>query len=107
MQDFFISARTNSKKVYESDSESCIQVSISIYILVMVNVDIYGIVSTIEIYENRTALLQFSVDSNSVQSTVTNNISIQQTVIDLVPMHDAQPQNNTIPILKYPGKFDK
>ena len=31
-------------------------------------------------------LLQFSVNSNSVQSTVTNDKSIQQTVIDLVPM---------------------
>ena len=31
-------------------------------------------------------LLQFSVNSNSVQSTVTNNKSIQQTVIDLVPI---------------------
>ena len=31
-------------------------------------------------------LLQFSVNSNSVYSTVTNNKSIQQTVIDLVPI---------------------
>jgi hypothetical protein len=31
-------------------------------------------------------LLQFSVNSNPAQSTVTNNKSIQQTVIDLVPM---------------------
>ena len=31
-------------------------------------------------------LLRFSVNSNSVQSTVTNNKYIQQTVIDLVPM---------------------
>ena len=31
-------------------------------------------------------LLQFFVYSNSVQSTVTNNKSIQQTIIDLVPM---------------------
>ena len=31
-------------------------------------------------------LLQFSVNSNSVQPTVTNNKSIQQTIIDLVPM---------------------
>ena len=30
-------------------------------------------------------LLQCSVNSNSVQSTITNNKSIQQTVIDLVP----------------------
>ena len=29
---FFISARTKSKKVYESDSESCIQACISIYL---------------------------------------------------------------------------
>ena len=34
-------------------------------------------------------LLQFSDNSNSVQSTVTNNKSIQQTVIYLVPiMHN-------------------
>ena len=31
-------------------------------------------------------LLQFFVNSNSVQSTVTNNKSVQQTVIDLVPI---------------------
>ena len=31
-------------------------------------------------------LLQFSVKSNSVQSTVSNNKSIQQIVIDWVPM---------------------
>jgi hypothetical protein len=52
---FFISARTKSKKVYESDSLKCIQASISIYIIVMANVDI---VSTIENYEN-TTVFQF------------------------------------------------
>ena len=54
----------------------------SVYILVMANVDIYGIVSTMKIEQ----LLQFSFNSNSVQSTVTNNKSIQQIVIDWVHM---------------------
>ena len=45
----------------------------------MANVDIHVIVSTIENYENRTVTLI------SVQSTVTNNNSVQQIVIALVP----------------------
>ena len=91
----------------------------------MANVDIHAVVSTIENYENRT-LTPISVSNNSVQSTVTNNSSaqsmvtnnncvqstvtnnhnsVQQTVIDLVPM-TPNPQNNTIPILKYPRECD-
>jgi hypothetical protein len=42
-------------------------------------------VSTIETNENRT-VTPISVSDNSVQSTVTNNNSVQQTVIDLVPI---------------------
>ena len=41
----------------------------SVYILVMANVDIYAIVSTIENYENRTVNPIF-VSNNSVQSTL-------------------------------------
>ena len=50
-------------------------------------------------------LLQFSDNSNSVQSTVTNNKFF---LANRYPFgsHDAQPKNNTIPILKYSGKFD-
>jgi hypothetical protein len=44
----------------------------SLYILVMPNGDIHAIVSTIENYENRTVTVMF-VNSNSIQSTVTNN----------------------------------
>ena len=51
----------------------------------MANVDIYAIVSTIENYENRTVTPIF-VSNNSVQSTVTNNNAIKQTVIDLAPI---------------------
>ena len=51
----------------------------------MTNVDIYTIASTIENYENRTVTPIF-VCNNSVQSTVTNNNSIKQTVIDLAPI---------------------
>ena len=47
-------------------------------------------------------LLQSSINSSSVQSTVTNNKSIQQTVIDLVPMMP----NPRITLFPYPGKFD-
>ena len=50
----------------------------------MTNVDIYAIMSTIENYENRTVTAIF-VSNNSVQSTVTNDNSIKQTVIDLAP----------------------
>ena len=57
----------------------------SVYILVMANVDIYTIVSTIENYENRTVNPIF-VSNNSVQSTVTNNNAIKQIVIDLAPI---------------------
>ena len=56
---FFISACTKSKKFYESDSLKCIQASISLYILVMANVDIHCIVSTIANYENRTVTAIF------------------------------------------------
>ena len=48
----------------------------------MANVDIYVIVSTIENYGNITVTPIF-FSSNSVQSTVTNNNTIKQTVIDL------------------------
>ena len=51
----------------------------------MMNVDIHVIVSTIENYENRT-VTPISVNTNSVQSMVTNNNSVQQTVIALVPI---------------------
>ena len=50
----------------------------------MTNVDIYAIMSTIENYENRTVTAIF-VSNNSVQSPVTNDNSIKQTVIDLAP----------------------
>ena len=53
--------------------------------LVMANVDIYAIVSTIENYVNRT-VTPFFVSNNSVQSTVTNNNPIKQIVIDLAPI---------------------
>jgi ribonucleotide monophosphatase NagD (HAD superfamily) len=56
----------------------------SVDVLMMTNVDIHAIATTIENYENRTVTLIF-VSNNSVQSTVTNNNSIQQTVIDLAP----------------------
>jgi hypothetical protein len=52
----------------------------SVDILVMANVDIYAIVSTIENYENRT------VTPISIQSTVANNNSIKQNVIYLSPI---------------------
>jgi hypothetical protein len=67
--------------------------------LVMANVDIHAIVSTIENYENRT-VTPISVNNNSVQSTVTNNNYVQQTIIDLAPIIP------TFPIIKYPGKCD-
>ena len=57
----------------------------SVDILVMANVDIYAIVSTIENYENRTVTPIF-VGNNSVQSTVVNNNSIKQNVIYLAPI---------------------
>jgi hypothetical protein len=52
---------------------------------VIANVDIHVMVSIIENYENKTVTL-ISISNNSVHSTVTNNNSVQQTVIDLVPM---------------------
>ena len=55
---------------------------LSLDILVTAIVDIYAIVSTIEIYKNRTVTPIF-VSNNSVQSTVTNNNAIKQIVIDL------------------------
>jgi hypothetical protein len=57
----------------------------SLYILVIANVDIHAIVSTIQNYGNRTVTAIFD-NSSAVQSTVTNNKTIQQTVIHLVPM---------------------
>jgi hypothetical protein len=45
---------------------------LSLHILVIANVDIHDIASTIQNYENRTATAIFD-NSNSVQSTVTNN----------------------------------
>ena len=48
----------------------------------MANIDIHAIVSTIENYENRT-LTPISVSINFVQSTVSNNNSVRQTVTDL------------------------
>jgi len=68
----------------------------------MANVDIHAIVSTIENYENKIA----TPISDSNNSTVTNNSSVPQTVIDLVPINNAQIQISTIPILKYQGKSD-
>jgi hypothetical protein len=49
------------------------------------SVDIYAIVSTIENYENRTVTPIF-ISNNSVQSAVTNDNAIKQTVIDLAPI---------------------
>jgi hypothetical protein len=48
-------------------------------------------------------LLQFS-SMITVQSTVTNNNAIKQTVIDLAPI--LLNSRITLPILKYPGKCD-
>ena len=50
----------------------------------MTNVDIHAIVSTIEKYHIE-QLFQF-LSVITVQSTVTNNNSVQQTVIDLAPI---------------------
>jgi len=52
---------------------------------VITNVDIHVIVSTIENYENRTVTPIF-ISNNSVQSTVTKDNAIKQTVIDLAPI---------------------
>ena len=71
----------------------------SVDMLVMANVDIHAIVSTIENYENRT-VTPICVNNNSVQSTVTNNNYVQQTVIDLAPSIP------TFPIIKYLEKCD-
>jgi hypothetical protein len=49
------------------------------------NADIHAIMSTVENYESRT-VTHISVSDNAVQSTVTNNNSVQQTVIDLAPI---------------------
>ena len=68
-----------------TDSLKCIQASISRYLSDGECWLIDAIVSTIETYENRT-VTPISVSDNSVQSTVTNNNSVQQTVIDLVPI---------------------
>jgi hypothetical protein len=54
----------------------------------------HDIALSIENYENRT-----------VAAISRNDNSVQQTIIDF-GSHDAHPQNSTIPILKYPGKFD-
>ena len=61
----------------------------------MANVDIYAIM--VENYENRTAT-PISASNNSVQSTVINNNSVQQRY--RFGPHDAQLQNNIIPIIK-------
>ena len=50
----------------------------------MANVVIHDILQTIENYENRT-VTPISVSYNSVQSMVTNNNSVQQTVMHLAP----------------------
>ena len=77
----YFSSSTKSKKDYKPDHWNVSQLP-SVYILVMANVHIFAIVSTIENYENRTV----TPNSVSNNSTVTNNSSVQQTVIDLVPM---------------------
>jgi hypothetical protein len=72
------------KFFYCIDRFDHIKANKSKFILVMTSVDIYAIMSTIENYENRTVTAIF-VSNNSVQSTVTNDNSIKQTVIDLAP----------------------
>jgi hypothetical protein len=65
----------------------------------MGNVVNHTIVSIIENYENRTNTpISFRYDS--VQSTVTNNNSVQQTVINLAPM---MPNSRIFLMTKYPG----
>ena len=59
-----------------TDSLKCIHASISIYLSYGECWLIDAIVSTIETYENRT-ITPISVSDNSVQSTVTNNNSVQ------------------------------
>ena len=68
-----------------TDSLKCIQASISSYVSDDECWIIDAIVLTIETYENRT-VTPISISDNSVQSTVTNNNSVQLTVIDLVPI---------------------
>ena len=82
---YFFSARTKSKQDYELIRWNVSKLP-SVDILVMANVFIHAIVPTIENYENRT-FNTISFRYNYVlQSTVTNNNSVQQTVIDLAPM---------------------
>ena len=67
------------------DSLKCIKASISSYLSDDECWIIDAIVLTIETYENRT-VTPISVRDNTVQSMVTNNNSLQQIVIDLVPI---------------------
>ena len=57
----------------------------SVDILVVAKVNIHANVSTIENYENK-VVTPNSISNNFVQSTVANNISVQQTAIDLAFM---------------------
>ena len=79
-----------------TDSLKCVQTSISRYLSDSECWLIDAIVSTIEIYENRT-VTPISVSNNSVQSMVTNNHSVQQTDIDLVPVMP----NSRMPLFPY------
>jgi hypothetical protein len=78
---FFYTAGTKSKLDYELIYWNVSKLP-SVDILVMANIGIHAIVSTIENYENRT-LTPISVSINFVQSTVSNNNSVRQTVTDL------------------------
>jgi hypothetical protein len=80
-----MSAHTKSKKVYETDSMKCIHASISIYLS---DGECWYSWHRVDYWETMKIeqLLRSSVNSNHVQSTVTNNKHIQQTVIYLVPM---------------------
>jgi hypothetical protein len=80
----FFSVRMKCKRDYELIHWKVSKLP-SVHIIVITNVDIHAMVSTIENYENRT-VTPIYVSNNSVQSTVTNNNSVQQTVIDLAPM---------------------
>ena len=99
LQDFF-SVRTKSKQDYELIQWNVSKLP-SVDILVMANV-IHAIVPPIENYENRT-VTPISFRYDSVQTTVTNNNSVHQTVINLAPM---MPNSRIFLMIKYPGKSD-
>jgi hypothetical protein len=100
LQDLF-SEHTKSKQDYELIQWNVSKLP-SVDILLMGNVVIHTIVSIIENYENRT-VTPISFRYDSVQSTVTNNNFVQQTVINLAPM---MPNSRIFLMIKYPEKSD-